>query len=203
MTLWIIGLLAVLMAVGALYYYRGSKDTNMVLTASALLIAGVIGGAAIDPSEIPTAETYKYQCDLTTKINDTIIGYNVRNVTINISSSVCEPNKDNGTVQCHREIIPSQKEVRTPILDGSQYTICEEHKRNKITIGRERYRESNIGLGGKTSSVKNDVLTMKDLNQGGTWGDALPDSCWHPNIPCTQVNARTGEPILTVAGGTK
>lgn len=72
----------------------------------------------------------------------------------------------------------------TPIYTTINKTYCPKDKVSKIILNNGKQI---IFLEGKTYSLKNTTLTIKDLERGGSWGDRDLDSCWMENgVICDQ-----------------
>ena len=129
----------------------------------------------------------------TFKINETIIGYEVilENVTYTDYDCLSDP--------CVLFDFVKEVESLEPIIDGSSYSVIEKENREEIIVNKFFDSEIKINLEQRTSSIKNNVLTIKDLSDGACWGDARPDDCYHPKIPCKQFDLLTGEIILEVS----
>ena len=154
----------------------------------------IIKGIVIDEKEL-----YSFDCVKTEFINETIIGYKNESYVVIESRFVCDGFLKNGSDDCNTKNFNVTKYRLVPLIDGNKYELCRDVDRKEVTVAKGLINEKRISLENKMSKIQDDTIIIKDLTDGASWGDARPLECWHPQIPCEQIDLKTGAVIFEVA----
>lgn len=158
-----------------------------------LLLVLLLASSAFALEELVLSKdivNYEFIGEKTFKLNETIIDYDVSIDYVVTKKYNCS--LDNS--YCDYVDVVMEVEIIIPIIDGSIYSVIEKESRTDILINDTL----NIDLSYRTSSIKDGVLTIKDLSDGASWGDPRNNECWHPQIPCEQYNLLSVKKIYEV-----